>query len=203
MSLSTKLLTFTFPVKLEPFRGVILFVLILMISNIFWKYDVLGDDSPNMDSMVTFWGLDISLPFSWMSQHIANTTESLLQLIGSHVKLEPFNLLRFSNGTSVQVIWACTGIKQSYICFCILAFARGSWLKKLWYIPLSLLVVYLFNIFRIVFIVASMENHSHWFPFLHLYAFKYVFYGIIFLMWVYWEEKIVGKSITLQSTTSK
>ena len=181
-----------FPEKLEPYKGVILFFVVLMGTNLFWKYNILGDESMKADSMVTFWGMDISAPFTWMALHVASVTTGILHFFGSGVILEHSNILRHTNGNSVLIIWACTGIKQAYICFCILAFSRGPWTKKLWYIPLSLIVVYIFNIFRITFIVACIENHPTWFQFLHLYAFKYVFYGIIFLMWVYWEEKIVG-----------
>jgi len=185
--------TFKLPEKLEPFRGVILFAVVLMLSNIFWKYQMVGDEASNTDSVVTFWGFNISAPFIWMARHVTTVSYYILHLFGYYVNLNPVNILQHSNGTSVQIIWACTGLKQMYICFCILAFARGPWLKKLWYIPLSLFVVYAFNIFRISFIVGCVENHPHWFHFLHLYAFKYVFYGIIFLLWVYWEEKIAGK----------
>jgi len=182
-----------FPDKLLPYKGVILFAVVMMLSNFFWKYNVLGDEAKTNDSIVTLWGLDISAPFVFMAHHVANFSKNLLHFVGSMVTLETGNILRHGNGCSVQIVWACTGLKQAYICFCILAFARGSWLKKLWYIPLSLLVVYTFNIFRITFIVACIENHPHWFHFLHLYAFKYIFYGIIFLMWAFWEEKIAGK----------
>jgi exosortase/archaeosortase family protein len=111
----------------------------------------------------------------------------------------PSNIIRHANGNSVQIIWACTGIKQAYIFFCIIAFYRGPWLKKLWYIPLGLFVVYVFNIFRISFIVGVVGKHPDWFHFLHIYAFKYAFYLIIFLMWVLWEEKIAGKNDKLKS----
>jgi len=187
-----RLPTFRLPEKLLPYKGVILFFVVLMGANLFWKYNIQGDDSMNADSMVTFWGVDISAPFTWMALHVARVTTFILHILGSNVVLEHSNVLRYLNGNSVLIIWACTGIKQAYICFCILAFSSGPQIKKLWYIPLSLVVVYVFNIFRITFIVACIENHPDWFQFLHLYAFKYVFYGIIFLMWVYWEEKIVG-----------
>jgi len=188
-----KLPNLRFPERLVPFKGVILFGVILMGTNLLWKYDVLGDESSSLDSMVTFWGFNISAPFIWMAHHVAHVSIAILHFFGSNVTLNPANILRHTNGHSVQIIWACTGIKQAYICFCILAFSRGPWLKKLWFIPLSLLVVYAFNIFRITFIVACIENHPSWFEFLHLYAFKYVFYGIIFLMWVLWEERFVDR----------
>jgi exosortase/archaeosortase family protein len=60
----------------------------------------------------------------------------------------------------------------------------------LWYIPLGLVLVYLFNIFRISSIAAVIEQHPDWFKFTHEYFFKYLFYGLIFGMWVLWEEKI-------------
>jgi len=187
-----KLPSFNFPEKLLPYKGVIIFFVVLMGANLFWKYNIMGDDSMKVDSMVTIWGMDISAPFTWMALHVARITTFILHSFGSTVVLEHSNVLRYPNGNSVLVIWACTGIKQAYITFCILAFARGPLIKKIWFIPLSLIVVYAFNIFRITFIVACIENHPDWFDFLHLYAFKYVFYGIIFLMWVWWEEKIVG-----------
>ena len=195
--------TFDFQKKLEPVQGVILFFVILLVANIFWKFDVLGDESTTGDSMVTFWGFNISAPFVWMAHHVAHATTAILHFFGSSASLKTNNLIRFPNGNSVYIIWACTGMKQAYICFCILAFSRGPWMKKAWFIPLSLAVVYLFNIFRITFIVACIENHPTWFHFLHVYVFKYIFYGVIFLMWVYWEEKIAGKKQVKASTRSR
>ena len=180
-------------------KGIILFFVILMVANIFWKYNVLGDESTGPDSMVTFWGLDISAPFNWMTLQVAHATFAVLHFFGSTVTLDKENMLHYSNGNSVLIIWACTGIKQAYICFCILAFSRGPWSKKIWYIPLCLLTVYLFNILRIAIIAACVENHQNWFDFLHLYFFKYIFYGVIFMMWVFWEEKIIVK----EKTTTK
>jgi len=185
--------TFDYQKKLEPIRGVILFFLILLVANLFWKFSLQGEDSTTMDSLVTFWGMNISAPFNWMAHHVALVITAILHFFGSQVSLLPANILRYPNSNSVQIVWACTGLKQAYICFCILAFAQGPWNKKIWYIPLSLFAVYVFNLIRIFFIVISIENHPGWFNFLHTYFFKYLFYGIIFLIWLYWEENFVGK----------
>ncbi len=193
--------TIKFPEKLEPFKGVILFAVILMGSNFFWKYNIKGDEAFSLDSIVSLWGLDISAPFNWMAKHVAHLSVFVLNLLSSEVILKPGNIFQHSNGYSVQIVWACTGLKQMYIFFCIIAFYRGPWSKKLWFIPLGLLVIYLFNVFRIVFIIGAVEQHPNWFNFLHLYAFKYAFYLLIFLMWVLWEEKIAGKAIP--KSTSK
>jgi len=178
---------FKLPEKLVPYSGIIYFVFILVISHFTWKYTVLGDES---DTLVSFFGLDISPPFVWMSHHVASASVAVLHFFGSNIELEPNNVLRNENNNAVRVIWACSGIKQAYIFFCIIAFYRGPWLKKLWYIPLGLALVYLFNIFRISSIAAMVEQHPDWFRFIHEYFFKYLFYGMIFGLWVLWEEKI-------------
>ena len=183
-----------FSEKIEPYKGVIYFATILMLSNLFWKYNILGDESYSLDSKVTFWGLDISSPFSWMADAIAKSTLFILNLLGFNVTLDIGNVFRHENGFNVQVVWACTGLKQAYIFFCIIAFYRGPWKKKFWFIPLGLVVVFLFNLFRIAFIIGIVGFYPHWFEFLHIIVFKYLFYGVIFLMWVYWEEKIVQKN---------
>lgn len=198
-----KTFPFDYQKKFDPIRSVILFFVVLLVANLFWKYDVLGEESTTAGSIVTFWGLNISAPFDWMSCHVARAAASVLHFFGSQVSLVPTNVLQYSNGNSVQVIWSCTGIKQAYICFCILAFSPGPWKKKVWYIPACLFVVYLFNIFRISFIVACIENHPHWFQLLHLYIFKYLFYGIIFLMWVIWVENIVNRPKKLMQAKVK
>jgi len=190
-----KLTDIKLPEKLQPYKGVILFALILMVSNLFWKYNVMGDEDHGLDSAVTFWGLDITTPFVWMAKHVAHVTEAILQTLGFNISLKPNNILGHPNGHAVQIIWACTGLKQAYIYCCIIGFNRGPWKAKLWYIPLGLFAVYVFNIFRIAFIAACIENHPNWFEFLHLYALKYLFYVMIFFLWVMWEEKIANKTI--------
>lgn len=64
------------------------------------------------------------------------------------------------------------------------------WLHKLWYIPVGWVCCYAFNILRIFLICLLIENHPTWFHPLHDYFFKYLFYGMLFLMWVVFIEKI-------------
>jgi len=58
------------PEKLAPYRGVILFAVVLLLSNWFWKYNVFGDED---GSTVTFWGMDISAPFVWMARPLVSS----------------------------------------------------------------------------------------------------------------------------------
>ena len=68
--------------------------------------------------------------------------------------------------------------------------ASDIWIKKLWYIPLGWFCCYIFNMLRIFIIALIIEQHRNWFPVMHDYIFKYLFYGILFVMWLIFVEKI-------------
>ncbi|HPW95352.1 MAG TPA: archaeosortase/exosortase family protein, partial [Paludibacteraceae bacterium] len=87
-----------------------------------------------------------------------------------------------------------------YIFTCIILFSRGSWKHKAWFIPAGVLVCFLINIVRIIILVVVIENHQAIFKVLHESVLKYIFYGIIFLMWVLWEEKIATVNLSSEET---
>jgi exosortase/archaeosortase family protein len=178
---------FKLPPKIEPYKGVLLFVIIMFAANYFWKFTVKGDES---DEIVTFLGYNISEPFNWKAGHVAYVSAFLLDLTGYDVSLNEHNIIRHDNDLGIRIVWACTGFKQMFIFSMIMLFYPGPWRKKLWFIPAGLFVAYLFNIFRIAFILAVIKFDPVKFDFLHEVVFKYIFYGIIFLMWVLWEEVV-------------
>ncbi|MFZ4581612.1 MAG: exosortase/archaeosortase family protein [Paludibacter sp.] len=175
------------PQKLRPYSGVIYFMVVLVCAHFFWKFTVRGDET---DTIVTFFGLNLSAPFNFMATHVATTTAKLLQLFGSEVQLLDSNVLRHTNGVAVRIVWSCTGLKQAYIFVCLIGFYSGNVKQKVWFIPLGLLLVYVINIMRISAITALVESFPAQFELLHEYFFKYLFYAILFGMWVLWEEKI-------------
>ena len=54
------------------------------------------------------------------------------------------------------------------------------------------LLCHAFNILRIWLITLAIEHHPDWFPVLHDYVFKYLFYGMMFALWVWFVEGIRG-----------
>jgi exosortase/archaeosortase family protein len=73
--------------------------------------------------------------------------------------------------------------------------ARGDWKKKLWFIPLGIALCYVINIVRITAITLIVREHQDLFHLFHDFIFKYLYYGIIFLMWVFWEEVLRKKNV--------
>lgn len=190
--LFTRLKQSEFGIAMAPFAGIIYFVVILFVSHFIWKFTVIGDES---DQFVTFFGMDISAPFVFMARHVAFVVSELLNFLNFPVELSTNNIIRHDNNVAVMIVWSCTGLKQAYIFTCIILFYSGSFKKKLWFIPLGLLLVYLFNIFRITAITALIKANPNWFYLLHEHVFKYMFYAMIFGLWVIWEERISKSTI--------
>lgn len=172
---------------LAPYKDVILFVVALLAAHFFWKFTVIADEH---GGPVYWFGWDISKPFDVLSAHIANVAYQIIHIGKDTIHyIRPYTL-RFDTGYAVIIVWSCTGLKQSFIWLVIMLTARGDWHKKLWFIPLGFVCIYLFNILRIVAITLVMEHHHELFELFHSYIFKYLFYFMLFMLWVWWTEKV-------------
>lgn len=66
----------------------------------------------------------------------------------------------------------------------------GPWKRKLWYIPLGILVIHLLNVMRITTLSIIAYYHPDWLDFNHSYTFQILVYLAIFLLWMLWANKI-------------
>lgn len=167
---------------------ILCFIVCLFGANFIWKSTIMADEN---GSPVYLFSMNISLPFDYMCRHITTVVYSLITLTRQSVHYFPPDTLNFDSGSGIRIIWGCTAIKQAFIFLVIMLFAPKvlSW-HKLWYIPLGLIVVYVFNILRIYLIALIIEHNPHLFDLLHNYIFKYLFYFVIFLVWCLWTEVI-------------
>jgi len=94
----------------------------------------------------------------------------------------------------IVIVVACTGVKQVSIFVLIMLFYR-CWSRKkyqwhkIWYIPMGALVLTIYNIIRIASTVMLTKGHIDRFDSLHDGIFRYIYYIILFLLWVLWEER--------------
>lgn len=173
--------------RLKPYADVIRFMVVLLVGNALWKLTFQGDEAGNY---ITFLGCDLTHFFSVASSHVAKVSYTLVCAIEDNVQLLYGHIIQFSNNVTISVVWGCSAVKQGLLFTLIMLMARGPWLHKLWFIPLGWLMVYLFNIMRIAVIALLIHHHPTWFEFLHTYLFKYLFYGMIFALWVFWIERL-------------
>ena len=171
---------------LAPYKDIIIFIITLFVANYFWKFTVFGDEA---GEMVTWFGLDITAPFAFLSDHILRMVYWLVSLVRDTVHAAG-DTLYFDSGAGTRIVRGCTGLKQAFIWFWLIFTVRGAWGHKLWYIPLGWLVCYAFNILRIAAIALLIEHHPDWFYIIHEWIFKYLFYLILFGLWVLFVEKI-------------
>ena len=178
-----------------------MFIVTLLVANYAWKWTMNGDD---YGSQVTWLGLDVTAPFEFMACHVASAVFWLVSLFRDTVSMPDEHTIRFASGSGTTIVWACSGLKQSFIWFCLILTVQPAkasandrlWLHKLWYIPLGWVVCYAVNILRLFAIAMLIEHHPEWFHMLHDYLFKYLFYAILFGMWVIFVEKIRPLSLS-------
>ncbi len=167
---------------LRPYGNIILFFATMLAANWFWKLTVHGDED-TVNAVVTWLGIDVSALFDWMTYHAANWAYWVVGLFRDTVSMPSKNVIAFMSGTSVAVIWGCSGIKQAFIWTCVMLTARGSWKHKTWFIPMGWILCDLLNIVRIAAIAMITEFHPELFELFHTWIFKYGFYTIMFLIW--------------------
>lgn len=169
----------------KPYRYLIAFVAVMLTANVIWKLSVNADAHT-----VRWWGWDITCLFDACAKQTAASAYYVAHFFKPTLLLSDDIILYYPNGHSTTIAWSCTPIKQLFIFLCIMLATppfthRIAW-HKLWYIPLSMTLLYVANILRIALIACVIDTHPEYFTLLHTYILKYLFYGIVFLLWGAW-----------------
>ncbi|MFZ4546899.1 MAG: archaeosortase/exosortase family protein [Bacteroidales bacterium] len=131
---------------------------------------------------------------SWLAGTIYNISAWLdVHIFRMDVLLYSPNVIHFNdNNTGINVNESCSGFKQMWQVLVLFLLFPGPWKQKLWYIPMGMLSMFLFNIVRIVALsFAMLYWPQHW-DFIHLWVLRPIYYFIIFILWVIWVEKYGG-----------
>lgn len=73
----------------------------------------------------------------------------------------------------------------------------GSWKKKLLYIPAGIILIELMNVLRVI-CLAILDTYSRaWTEFNHTYTFTIVIYGFIFLLWMFYVNRLSDKRLKI------
>ena len=178
----------------KPYKGILFFMFLLFFFHFSWKIAISGDmDSEN----IYLFGKDITP--SWFDA----SCRGLTQIVAWFINLFPNkqnllvqnDMLKFPTEGNVwiRIIWGCLGFKQMLIYSGIILFYWGPFLKKLWYIPMGCLILSIYNVIRIATSVWLTDGNPERFQSLHDGILRYIYYTIVFLLWVVWEEFIVKK----------
>ncbi len=204
--------------KLKPFKNIMWFLCLFIIFELIWKICVhQGAD----ERILLVLGKDLTAYTEGINRWTAESVYWVLHDLLGYNTFHIYNgvSLYFEGSIPIDIIWGCTGLKQLFLFTFILLFYFGPSKQKLWYIPLSLLILVLINILRlaIIFIIIkdpfpewfisvnewynnrTWENtrdcyvtfYKDWFNVFHRDIFTWIYYdGVIFILWLIWEEKI-------------
>lgn len=172
----------------EAVIDILLFLFVMFASNIVWKLTVSADETSLEAHFLSF---DFSFFSSYLCHHLADVVHRILAFLDIPTHLSNTSIFHF-NGEGVRIVWGCSGVKQSFIFIMILLFSRGPIFHKFWFIPLGLVCVYFINVVRLTFLAYIVRDYPDAFEFWHSGVTKYLFYGLIFLMWVVWNDFLVG-----------
>ncbi len=179
---------------LYAFKDVAIFMVILVFFHIVWRlfnHELLLIDFINSSA-------------NWLAQQVFNQSSWILSVTG--VNVVPFDELTISgvlrknvficaeNSGFVYVNSSCSGLKQFYQWFFLMLLYPGPWKHKLWFFPLGILIVHMVNVFRIIGMVfVTMYLPQHW-DFIHDWIMRPFFYVVMFLLWVWWNERFYLKN---------
>lgn len=173
----------------KPYKGILYFVFLLFFFHFSWKIAIDGDMEG--DSMYLF-GKDITPGWffsvcKWLTAsvvwfiHLFPNTQDLIYG-------DTWMYFPTEGNSNICIIWGCTGLKQMFIFAGIILFYWGPFWKKCWYIPLGCVILTAYNIVRIASTVWLTDGYPERFDSLHDGLLRYIYYTIVFLLWVVWEE---------------
>jgi exosortase family protein XrtF len=133
----------------------------------------------------------------YLTYHTASVAALFLNLFsGSSFSLSPFeeqNTYLFKDNVAVVLIeHGCNGLILMVLFAAFIIAFPGPWKKKLWYIPLGILAIYIINAIRVIGLAVNHIYAKSSFDFNHKYTFTILIYGAIFLFWMVWVNRFSG-----------
>lgn len=216
--------------KLEPFKDILWFLCLFILFEFIWKLCVhVGED----ERILIVLGKDITRYTEGINLVTAEIIYWVIHdFFGNHDFFINGTTLMFKNSIPIEIVWGCTGLKQLLMFSFILTFYFGPLRKKLWFLPMSLLILLVVNILRLVIIFYIIKNpfpewfisanewynnrvwsntkenyiqfYRDWFNVFHRDIFTWIYYdGVIFILWLIWEEKINKPFVRLKNIVVK
>jgi exosortase family protein XrtF len=93
----------------------------------------------------------------------------------------------------VSVYEGCNGLNVAII-FLSFVIAFGPYTKRMaWFIPAGLLIIHIFNLFRIIGLFLIVRYAPGYLYFTHKFLFTAFIYAIVFALWLWWVGDVFKK----------
>lgn len=165
--------------KSAPFLfDLIWFIIILFGFHYLWKYW-----EANFDFHIFGYPVLRGLYDNLLGIVFSESTYVLDNILGISFTSNNYKFY-FDNGTTISIVYGCTGVKASIQFIILILLFRGNFAKKLIFILIGLIIIHIVNLARIVGLSLVMINWVDLFELFHQNIFRPIFYAVIFLLWV-------------------
>jgi len=133
---------------------------------------------------------NLSDPFSWL------VGRNLQLLFGAeNLKLEqilghPAIAVDYNGSSAVSLFEGCNGLSVMILFFAFVFAFKGNWKDLLWFVPIGLMIIHLFNLGRLSLLIYLAHGNSPLFHFMHKYLFTLIIYAVVFGLWVVWVRRV-------------
>ena len=169
--------------KARNLDGIFQFFILLVVSHVIWKFGI-------ETTFVNNW---LAPVYSFLIQADVFSTKAILNLMSIEVYSKGA-IMNFPNRDGILVTPLCSGLLHIFEITFILTFYKRFQIHKLWYIPLSILVIYLAATIHLVILSLFMIYKPESFSWAHNHLSRWVFFTFFFGIWYIWEEFIQIKS---------
>ena len=163
-------------------RGIILFLVIIAVTQILWKvWSNKLDYFPIHGVVMKFYAIVINgvLYCSSWAVHLLVGFDTIVK----------YPVLWLSEKWGIEITLTCSGLKQMVQFTLLMLIYPGPWKHKSWYIIFGITVIHLVNVMRIIVLSFMMKHDSAYINFTHNYVVSIMFFIVFFSLWVIWEEK--------------
>ena len=95
--------------------------------------------------------------------------------------------------TVVNVYEGCNGLNVMFVFVSFVVAYTGSLKKTVWFCLAGLILIHIFNLFRVSLLYFIAEYYPNNLYFFHKYLFTGVLYGMVFVLWYFWVKKVWPK----------
>lgn len=128
----------------------------------------------------------------FFTENVSLSSERLARFFGMDysVQLEVFQYQVLYQGKYIaRIIEGCNAVSVIILFIAFVMAFSGKWKATFVYVCVGSLLIYFFNILRIVFLIYLVYHYPEQEHFWHGVLFPLFIYGFVFLLWVYWVKK--------------
>lgn len=169
--------------KYKPLWYVFLFMVITYSFHLIWRKYSIEINSVKIISIATnFLTNQVFIWSEWFNKNILHLNFYIVN---------PRTFIFPSVNGYIEIVEGCSGMKQMYQVFFLFILFPGPWKHKIWFIPITFIVMFLTNVFRIIALSLILIHYPNLWDFSHTWILRPFFYVIIFGLWVIWIDFFV------------